>query len=67
MQKPGREVGKVIGNIVLNGMGDLNGRKEEDRNSRYAGNVHGIYLDNGTTDVDILIIRLQIVLQAALS
>jgi hypothetical protein len=49
----GKRGRKVIGNIVLNGMGDLNGRKEEDRNSLYAGNVHGIYLDNGTTDVDI--------------
>jgi parallel beta-helix repeat protein len=44
---------KIIGNIVLNGRGDMNGRKEEDAGNPFAGNVHGIYMDGGATDIEI--------------
>jgi parallel beta-helix repeat protein len=44
---------RIIGNIVLNGQGDLNGRKESEANNPFAGNVHGIYMDGGATDIQI--------------
>ncbi len=44
---------KIIANVVINGIGDMNGRKEEEASNPFAGNVHGIYMDGGATDVDI--------------
>ena len=44
---------KIIGNIVLNGIGDRNGRGADAMNNPYAGNIHGIYLDQGVASVDV--------------
>ncbi len=44
---------KILSNIVLNGFGDLNGRPDDEANNPFAGNVHGIYMDGGATDVVI--------------
>jgi parallel beta-helix repeat protein len=49
----GRKGRKVIGNIVVNGIGDVNGRDEAARNSPFSGNAHGIYMDGGAWDVEI--------------
>ncbi|WP_162945016.1 right-handed parallel beta-helix repeat-containing protein, partial [Flavisolibacter nicotianae] len=44
---------RVTGNLVLNGLGDRYGRKKEELDNPFAGNVHGIYMDGGATDVAI--------------
>jgi parallel beta-helix repeat protein len=49
----GKKGRKIIGNIILNGIGDLNGRKEDEANNPLAGNVHGIYMDQGASDVEM--------------
>jgi hypothetical protein len=49
----GKKGRKIIGNIILDGVGDLNGRKESEANNPLAGNVHGIYMDQGASDVEM--------------
>ena len=44
---------KIIGNIVTNGIGDRNGRLQSEISDFRAGNVHGIYMDGGATEVEI--------------
>lgn len=44
---------RIKNNIILNGIGDRFGRSKEEIANPFAGNVHGIYLDAGATDVII--------------
>lgn len=49
----GKKGRRILNNIVLNGIGDRNGRKQDEMDNPFAGNVHGIYMDGGATDVEI--------------
>lgn len=44
---------KIVGNIILNGIGDMNGRSSAEANNPFAGNAHGIYLDGGASNVSV--------------
>ncbi len=50
LKKRGR---RITSNIVINGIGDRFGLTTEIRNNPFAGNVHGIYIDNNAQYVEI--------------
>lgn len=43
----------IVGNIVINGVGDRFGLSVDARTNPYSGDVTGIYLDGGATNVEI--------------